>query len=78
MLGIPIPEWASAWANRNGCDPDTSDAVHNVVISEMHWGNCRSNADVILYTIEGGGHEWPSKLIDVAQTIWDFFILHPR
>jgi len=78
MLGIPIPEWASAWANRNGCDPDTSDAVHNVVISEMHWGNCRANADVILYTIEGGGHEWPSKLIDVAQTIWDFFILHPR
>jgi hypothetical protein len=30
-----------------------------------------------LYTIQDLGHDWPSDLIDVGQTIWDFFERHP-
>lgn len=29
-----IPEWASAWARRNGCDLEPVEVIHNVLISE--------------------------------------------
>ena len=72
-----IPEWAAGWAQRNGCDPEPIEVPHNVLISEMQWSNCEAGADVVLYTIQDLGHEWPSDLIDVGQTIWEFFEQHP-
>ena len=72
-----IPEWASVWAVRNGCDPDPADIPHNVLIGEENWVNCRKGADVILYTIQDMGHDWTHDLIDMGQAIWDFFESHP-
>lgn len=72
-----IPEWALAWAQRNGCDPEPVKVVHNVLISEKQWGNCRGGADVVLYTIQDHGHDWPTELIDAGQIIWEFFEAHP-
>lgn len=72
-----IPDWAAAWAQRNGCDPEPVDVPHNVLISEKKWGNCKAGADVVLYTIQDLGHDWPGDLIDVGQKIWDFFEQHP-
>jgi polyhydroxybutyrate depolymerase len=72
-----IPEWATAWAERNGCSPEPVDVVRNVLISEKQWHDCKAEADVILYTIVDLGHDWPGDLIDVGQTIWDFFEEHP-
>jgi poly(3-hydroxybutyrate) depolymerase len=43
--------------------------VRNVLISEQQWQSCRAGADVILYTIQDLGHDWPKDLIDVGQTI---------
>ncbi len=53
---------------------------------------CAQGTEVILYTIEGGGHAWPggtqylpriligpvSRDIDATQVIWQFFASHPR
>lgn len=25
------------------------------------WGGCKNGADVVLYTVEGGGHSWPGS-----------------
>jgi polyhydroxybutyrate depolymerase len=72
-----LPEWALAWAQRNGCNPVPVEVVRNVLISEKQWGACRERADVILYTIQDIGHDWPRDLIDVGQTIWYFFEQHP-
>ena len=72
-----IPGWASAWAQRNDCDPEPVEVVHNVLISERQWGNCRAGADVVLYTIQDLGHDWSHDLINMGQTIWDFFEQHP-
>jgi poly(3-hydroxybutyrate) depolymerase len=72
-----IPEWAAAWAQRNGCDPEPVDVVHNVLITEKQWGNCEDGADVVLYTIQELGHEWTHDLINIGETIWEFFELHP-
>jgi polyhydroxybutyrate depolymerase len=73
-----IRDWAAAWAERNGCDPEPIDIPHSVLIHETKWSNCRERADVILYTIEELGHEWTHDLIDMGQTIWDFFEVHSR
>ena len=73
-----IPDWAAAWAERNHCNPDPIDVPHNVLIRETKWSNCREGADVILYTIEDLGHDWTHDLIDMGQTIWDFFEGHSR
>lgn len=72
-----IPEWAAAWAERNGCDPEPLEVVHNVLIGEMQWGNCRAGGDVILYTIQDLGHDWTHDIINFGQTIWEFFKEHP-
>jgi len=72
-----IPEWASAWAQRNGCDPEPEDIPHNVLIREEKWTNCREGADVILYTIQDLGHVWTHDIINFGQTIWGFFKEHP-
>jgi polyhydroxybutyrate depolymerase len=79
------------WIRRNGCtlspvvtrlpDIDPADGTRTRVES---YGNCSNEADVALYAIEGGGHQWPggtSKLgsgnlssdFDAADVIWDFF-----
>jgi polyhydroxybutyrate depolymerase len=72
-----IPDWALGWANRNGCDPEPLNIPHNVLIHEQKWSNCRAGADVVLYTIEDMGHDWTHDIINMGQTIWDFFAQHP-
>jgi polyhydroxybutyrate depolymerase len=72
-----IPGWAASWAERNGCDPEPVEIVHNVLISERQWVNCSEGADVVLYTIVDLAHDWTHDLINFGQTIWDFFEQHP-
>lgn len=75
VIGIPIPQWASSWAKRNGCDNGSSSIAQSDNVTQDQWSNCRGDADVVLYTIHGGGHEWP-RALDTAQVIWDFFAGH--
>jgi polyhydroxybutyrate depolymerase len=72
-----IPDWALGWAKRNGCNPEAVDIPHNVIVREQKWSGCRAGTDVILYTIEDMGHDWTHDIIDMGQTIWDFFEQHP-
>lgn len=76
-IGIPIPQWALDWARRNGCDEKARSSIQSDQVTRQQWRNCRAGADVILYTIEDGGHGWPQGF-DAAQVIWDFFVQHPR
>jgi len=84
----PIQDWAAEWAARNGCDPtpETIPAIGDT--SGMHYVNCDENADVILYTIDEGGHTWPggfplpilgktTRDINASATMWEFFKAHP-
>jgi polyhydroxybutyrate depolymerase len=84
----PIKDWAAAWASRNGCDPVPVIIPAKGDASGIHYQKCISNADVILYTIDGGGHTWPggfpiplvgktSKDIDASEVMWQFFDEHP-
>jgi polyhydroxybutyrate depolymerase len=85
-LGLPpIEAWAAAWAQRNGCTPES---VREGVADDVEvrsWGDC--GADVVLYTVDGGRHGWPGSdrafsvldsttSIDASEIMWEFFRRH--
>ncbi|MBI2653155.1 hypothetical protein HYX00_06825 [Candidatus Woesearchaeota archaeon] len=92
------PKTISEWASRNKCSsvpikeniPDTkSDGTKSIKES---YGNCSKDNEVVLLTVNGGGHTWPqgnqylpersigrtSQDFSANEAIWDFFKNHPR
>ncbi|NOZ00020.1 MAG: poly(3-hydroxybutyrate) depolymerase [Chloroflexi bacterium] len=85
-LLMPIQDWASAWAKRNGCDPTATVVYQNGDVTGEAWNNCADKAEVILYTIQDKGHSWPgsdmpsditTQDVDATDVIWAFFADHP-
>jgi polyhydroxybutyrate depolymerase len=83
-----IPEWVNALAQHNGCTGETIELPANRGVSGVKYTGCA--ADLIFYTIAGGGHSWPggepipewivgptTQAIDATQVMWGFFMLHP-
>lgn len=83
-----IPDWAAMLARRNGCNPQPDELPSSGQVSGVRYTDCA--ADVIFYTITGGGHTWPggnpipawiagytSQDIDATRTLWEFFQSHP-
>jgi polyhydroxybutyrate depolymerase len=83
-FGIPIIQWASAWAARNGCVNTPTTTLEEPYLTGLAWDGCSGGVDVVFYTIPGGGHGWPGGSessaggFNTAQMIWDFFEAHPR
>jgi polyhydroxybutyrate depolymerase len=84
-----IPDWAAGLAQHNGCTDEPTVAPASGAVSGIRYENCAQDAEVIFYTIAGGGHSWPggnplpefiagptSQDIDATHTMWDFFQLH--
>ncbi|WP_028935402.1 alpha/beta hydrolase family esterase [Pseudonocardia spinosispora] len=84
--GLPsIPDWLTAWAQRNGCgEPPSVRAEHDDVVKISEWPGCK--ADLIHYRIEGLGHDWPSThpnldsdkptVLNATPIIMAFFAKH--
>jgi len=85
-----IPGWIAAWARRNHCAPDAKDAAVTADVTRREYGSCANDADVRLYTVKGGGHQWfggtpgPEWLlgpftrsVDATRVMWEFFEQHP-
>jgi len=86
-----IPDWTAHVAQRNQCKGDPSDTRITASVRRLAYTNCAENADVILYTVEGGGHTWPggkpllewwagrtTSEINATRVMWAFFTQHPR
>jgi polyhydroxybutyrate depolymerase len=86
-----IPEWTARVAGRNQCKGDPIETRITPSVRRLDYTNCADNADVILYTIEGGGHTWPGGKhlaewiagrttddINASKVMWEFFFQHPR
>jgi len=86
-----IRDWTARVAQRNQCKGDPSETRITATVRLLAYTNCAENADVILYTVEGGGHTWPggkplpawivgptTSEISACKVMWDFFIQHPR
>ncbi len=96
---VPTAEAVRKWAEFDGCaaepvreelpDLDPSDGMR--VMRETYGGG-REGSEVVLVTIEGGGHTWaggvqylPERVIgrtcrdvNASALIWEFFSRHPR
>jgi polyhydroxybutyrate depolymerase len=85
-----VPEWAAAWAERNGCEAAPENLPAQGEVSGVRYTGCTNDADVIFYTVDGGGHNWPgggrlpeaivghmTEDIDASAAMWEFFAQHP-
>lgn len=81
-----ISDWAAALADKHDCVLDASLLLADGKVRGVQYSNCTDGAEVVLYTVEGGGHTWPggeplpewltgitSQDIDATQMMWDFF-----
>lgn len=82
--------WTANWAKRNRCASVPVDSVVTSDVTRRSYGRCAHNADVVLYTVAGGGHTWPgggphpawfvgknTRSIDASRIMWRFFVEHP-
>lgn len=96
---LSVNESIMFWVNRNMCsitpvvieEPDR-DPKDGTRVIRTQYTNCFDSTEVVLYTIEGGGHTWPggfqylpiwiigktSRDIDANRVIWSFFKSHSR
>jgi len=84
-----VRRWVTRWARRNRCAPQPEQAwvAHDVV--RLQYVRCADDASVVLYTIRGGGHQWPggtplpewfvgpaTRSIDATNLLWTFYQAH--
>lgn len=85
-----IPRFTADWAQKNQCGPDPVESAVADDVTRREYTNCAGDADVVLYTIQNGGHTWPgggpmpewfagptSTAIDATGEMWEFFNKHP-
>lgn len=85
-----IRTWTANWARRNSCDPVPAESLVAEDVTRRAFTGCAHGADVMLYTVHGGGHTWPgggpmpawfvgrtSDGIDATREMWAFFREHP-
>jgi polyhydroxybutyrate depolymerase len=92
---LAAPATASLWAFDDGATAAPTDSL---LPDAAWWDGCRvhvrrwagrAGSEVLLYTIEGGGHTWPGSILTMpfgnvcydfsaSETIWRFFRAHPR
>lgn len=86
-----IPNWTALVARRNQCKGDPIETQISPSVHHLSYVNCAQNADVILDTVEGGGHTWPggkplpqwitghtTSEINASRVMWEFFAQHPH
>lgn len=82
----PVIEWVANWAKTNGCSGNPEILPKIGEVSGIRYTRCDENAEVIFYTVEGGGHTWPggeelptwiagntTQDINASELMWEFF-----
>ena len=81
-----VEDWAAGWVEINSCGTLPEISVITNEITRTYFTGCKSNAEVILYSVAGAGHTWPGgeKLpvwiagytnqdINASALMWEFF-----
>ena len=92
---LSVPDTIRNWVQANGCpDVPFETLIHDGVddglpIRRSIHAPGNAGSEVVLYTIEGGGHTWPGRSpsldvlgpstlrIDANELMWRFFQRHP-
>jgi polyhydroxybutyrate depolymerase len=81
---VGAEDWVALWVERNGCDPTPEVIPPSGDVRGRRYVGCDQGVEVVLYTIDGGGHTWPGGLpmpvvgktsadIDATEEMWRFF-----
>ena len=88
----PVSHAVSFWVAHNGCSasPVTETSASGEIVKQTYGGGA-AGAEVVLYTIVGGGHAWPggeppsrpgadvpTQAISASELMWAFFERHPK
>jgi polyhydroxybutyrate depolymerase len=86
-----VPAFTAEWARRNRCESTPVESAAAPNVTRLEYTGCADDATVVLYTVKGGGHQWPAgrrlpeflvgpytRTIDATRLTWDFFRAHPR
>lgn len=84
-----VPTWTANWARRNRCQPKPVESALAADVTRAEYIDCAHGANVVLYTIHRGGHQWfggqslpewfvgpTSRSIDATSQMWAFFRAH--
>jgi polyhydroxybutyrate depolymerase len=85
-----VPSFMANWAQRNQCGRTPIESAVAADVTRLEYTNCADDARVVLYTINGEGHQWPggkaiaaqwlvgpySRSIDATRQMWAFFREH--
>ncbi len=82
---LSVEEAVSFWISNNECsiEPETSTIKEGKVTVDFY-SKCKNNSNVVLYTLNEGGHSWPGgvkigedgsivEYISATDIIWEFF-----
>lgn len=83
----PVLRSLQVWIERNGCtDAPSERDERQGKVHVRTWKDCTSDNPVVLYTLEGWPHKWPTPYfsarrspgdplynLDMARLIWNFF-----
>ena len=86
----PVSFAVSYWVKHNGTATVPQKEERGSIVKETY-GKGKDDAEVILYTIRGGGHVWPggvkgkwqgapepTREISATDLMWEFFQRHPK
>lgn len=86
----PVEDWIARWAKRNRCATGPIESKVAPDVRRLEYQDCAADAEVVLYTLLGGGHAWPggkppprwrvgptNTSIDATAVLWAFFLEHP-
>jgi polyhydroxybutyrate depolymerase len=85
-----VSSWVANWAERNRCAATPVESTVAPEVTRRAYTACADDADVVLYTVIGGGHTWPggaplpewlagrtSNSVHASSRMWEFFGEHP-
>jgi polyhydroxybutyrate depolymerase len=70
--GPPVPDLNAFWRGVDQCAAPATTTDGPVTTSSA---DCPDGRSVVLKTVDGGGHEWPSF---ATAALWQFFVDHPK
>jgi len=76
---LSVAESVAFWVRFDGCAtiPQNETSSDGNVTKSVYPGG-KNGTEVVLYTLVGRGHDWPTYLIKATDIIWDFFKSHPK
>jgi polyhydroxybutyrate depolymerase len=85
---VSVPDSIAAWRSINAC-PAASQTIYSAGDATcVSWSGCAQGSEVVLCTIEGGGHTWPGGVpvpalgktstdLSASDAMLSFFAAHP-